>query len=135
MTLFPAPASAESTILPCGQSWDEWTHPVYGYTGWLEGGRVATFTILPSHDVLPSHYVNWSIAGFGSAQGKDKVDIHPDDDSWVQFNTDFGRGLGKMYTISLSALSCSPRGVHEARVTVRDFDTQNVQFAGSVTAY
>jgi hypothetical protein len=91
--------------------------------------RKATFTILPSHKV------NWSIAGFGSSQGKDWVFIHPNDFK-VEFNTDFGRGAGKMYTIALTMLECSTRGVTEARVTVRDFDgNKTLVFKGKVNAY
>jgi hypothetical protein len=133
MTLLPPPANAESAG-NCGRSWDDW-YPDYGYVGSVapvsavdDNRREATFTI------LPSDYVNWSIAGFGSAKGTDRVAIHPNDFK-VEFNTDFGRGLGRMYTIALTALACSTRGVAEARVTVRDFNDKTLVFKGSVNAY
>jgi hypothetical protein len=128
MTLLPAPASAESTG-NCGQSWADWTNPTFRSKGWVDGWRETLMSIDENHKAV------WSILGFGSANGVDKVDIFPDGNSWkAQFNTDFGNGHGKMYTIELRAESCS-RGVDSAKVTVRDFDNKVPVHTGSVTRF
>jgi hypothetical protein len=136
MTLLPAPANAESDN-PCGRSWAEWTNQANGFTGRLVEPlrrRIGREVFVA---VTQSHYAYWSLEGFGSGQGVDRVDFfhrHPWLSGAVQFNTDRGLGWGKMYTITLFALSCSTHGVTEAEFSMSDFDTKAQLVRGIVTA-